>query len=424
MRYLSYLILITILFSCGSGSIGDKLEGSKLNEIFSTNGVPEGYATLFVYREERAATANGVMRVMIDQQKIIELGNGSFTKIYIKPGKHHFKVKFYESDNMSQEFPQGKDMTAGSIWLLMTDYFGETKKLLPYKIDGIKAMLAERPYQESSQKMVSTLNITNEDRELWAEFVNKNSVNAMDNFLYLYPYSPYAKDAKARKEILIKNEIAEFSKTKKKSGPNSIIHFVEQYPQAHNKEEALKEAIKRTNSSSGMKTLASKFPESINLMPSHYKMEFELMNNGPEGMKIEQISKLLNTDKLPAGIVSAKVLASAGAYKDFSADEIRFLQKKGIPSQVIEAMINSNTKAQDEMKRAQKDDALMKQIKELMEKTQQQVSAQAVKNDGGNSTIECIKQKTALDACARTTSGFIKMACDAAARSSFECKAF
>jgi len=421
MRYLSYLILITILFSCGSGSIGDNLEGSKLNEVFSTDGAPEGYATLYIYREARSATALGVMLVLIDQQKIIELGNGSFTKIYIKPGKHHFKVKFYESDNMSQEFPQGNDITAGSIWLLMTDYFGETKKLLPYKLDGIKAMLAERPFQESSQKMVSTLNITNEDRELWVEFINKNSVNAMDNFIYLYPYSPYAKDAKNRKEMLIKNENLELARARKKAGPAPLMSFITLYPQAHNKEVALKEAIKRSTTRNEMKNLAMKFPESISLMPAHYKMEFELMNIGPIDMKIEKISSLLNKEKLPAGIVSAKVLASAGMYKDFSADEIRFLQKMGIESQVIEAMINSNTKAQDEMRQAQKDEAMMKQIKELMEKSQQQVSAQTVKNDGGNSTIECIKQKSALEACAQTTSGFFKMACDATARASFNC---
>ena len=98
-----------------------------------------------------------------------------------------------------------------------------------------------------------------------------------------------------------------------------------------------------------------------------------------------------------------------------------YLQQKGIPSQVIESMILSTTKAHDEIKNAQKDDAMMKQIKELIENSNQKVSAQDIKNDGGNSTIECIKQKTALEACARTTSGFIKMACDAAARSSFEC---
>ncbi|PIP89158.1 MAG: hypothetical protein COW01_00265 [Bdellovibrionales bacterium CG12_big_fil_rev_8_21_14_0_65_38_15] len=421
MKFFILILSHVFLQSCGSGSIGNQLDQNKLNDVFSTSNAPEGMVTLYIYREARAATAYGVMRVLIDGVKVHEIGNGSFTKIYIKPGKHQFYLKFYEDDSMAQTIDSKSPMTADKTWLLATDYFGKNKRLLPMPMESIKAILTDQYYQEPLQESVQTISVTNEDRDLWRDFVSKNSVTAMDNFLYLYPYSPFAKDAKKRKEDLIKKESKDYSTAKKSQGPKKILSYLSEYPQAHNKKDALKEAIRRSSSANQMSEIFKMFPESSALMPAKYQLEFELMAIGPSSMKIENIYELLKKEGLPPGIVSAKILANAGLYKDFTSNEVRYLQQKGIPSQVIESMILSTTKAQDEIKNAQKDDAMMKQIKELIENSNQKVSAQDIKNDGGNSTIECIKQKTALEACARTTSGFIKMACDAAARSSFEC---
>ncbi|MCR4294686.1 MAG: hypothetical protein NUW21_04080, partial [Elusimicrobia bacterium] len=233
---------------------------------------------------------------------------------------------------------------------------------------------------------------------------------------------PYAKEAKARRETLVQNEKREFAKAA--AGYRTILKYLANHPQAHNKEAALKEAIRLGRGSREMRAVYDAHPEASALMPAEYRMEFELLAVGPAELKISRISDYLTKDNLSGGIVAAKIVAQAGIYKDFSVPEIKFLQSRGIPENVIEAMITSTSKAREQVRQAEKDEALMKKIAELIADARQQVDSVAVKADGGNSTIECIKQKTALEACARTTGGFLRIACETAARSSFPCAAF
>lgn len=415
------LVLFLAAQGCGSGVKGVRLRPADADAVFTLDDAPPGYATMFVYREARAATAYGLMRVLIDGVKVYELSNGSFTKLHLKPGKHHFKLRFYDGESMAQDLGD-REITADKPWLLMSDYFGKTQKLTPLTLSQAKAMLAKRHYQAPPAAAVDTITVTEEDHSLWNDFKGKNSVTAMDNFLYLYPRSPYAKDAKERRETLVRNEKQAFAQAT--GGSGAVLKYLASYPQAHNKEQALKEAIRRGRSVQEMRAIYAAHPEAAALMPAEYRMEFELMECGPAGMKVSAIRDLLVKDKLSSGIVSAKIVAQAGIYKDFSVPEIKHLQSLGIPESVIEAMITSTSKAQEQVKQAEKDEAMMKKIAELIANAQKQVDTATVQADGGSSTIECIKQKTALEACARTTSGFLKIACDAAARSSFPCAAY
>lgn len=428
MKCISILLTLFMLFSCASREIrGNKLSEPSLSPVFSNTETPEGYAPLFIYRKPFERNPYGAMKVFIDDQKIIELGNGVFTKVYLRPGKHKFKLTFHEGKHeeyRAQHMSLDQPLTTDKIWLLVSDYSGKSNELIHSDFQKVRILLSEQNYLESPQKIVNSLNVTNEDKELWATFVNKNSVTAMDNFLYLYPYSPYAKDAKNRKEQLIKAEKEQYKLAFSKAGNTGIMKFLKEFPQAHNKEQALKEVIKRSQNRNDMLAVYTLSPESVKFMPLKYKYEFELFNIGPDLMKIKDIYSLLKKDKLSPGIVSAKIIASSGLYKEFSVDEIKFLQQKSIPDNVIESMITSTSKANDEIKQTQKNDELMNQIKKLIAESQQKVSSESIKKDDGNSTIECIKQKSALEACAATTSGFIKMACDAAAKASFECTSF
>lgn len=419
MKKLSIFLVILAAQGCGAGGKGVRLQ-SRRAEVFSFNETPEGYATLFVHREARAATAYGKMRVFIDGVKVHEIANGSFSKIYLKPGKHEFTLRFYDSDTMMQKLGD-REITADKPWLLRSDYFGQTKTLVPLDLAAIRAQLANRLYQEPPAP-VETITVTEEDRALWADFKSKNSVTAMDNFLYLHPLSPYAKEAKARRETLVQNEKREFAKAA--TGHRTILAYLADHPQAHNKEAALKEAIRLGRGAQEMRALYEAYPEAAPLMPAQYRMEYELLSVGPAELRISRISDHLTKDNLSSGIVAAKIVAHAGIYKDFSVPEIKFLQSRGIPENVIEAMITSTSKARDQVRQAEKDEAMMKKIAELIADARRQVDSSAVKADGGNSTIECIKQKTALEACARTTSGFLRIACEAAARSSFPCAAY
>lgn len=131
------------------------------------------------------------------------------------------------------------------------------------------------------------------------------------------------------------------------SAANTIAAYEEvlkQYPQSEHRPKALAAmaVLIKAGGSGGseFKYFVKKYPDGAAYLP----LEQGLGLIGPPGLTVQDI---INQKKqgMADRLLVSKIKSSKGTYKDFSFDEIKMLHQKGLSDDIIEAMIESTTKA-------------------------------------------------------------------------------
>ncbi len=177
--------------------------------------------------------------------------------------------------------------------------------------------------------------------------------------------------------------------------------------------EAMSRLIEKKNDAyERYRNFVDEFPDGMPFVPPFYLLGMV----GPEGMRVHDCVEALKKG-VDAGVLLEQVRRKHGIYEDFTFEEIDILKQMGLPSDIIQAMIESTLEAKQE-----------DQTRERKKTAEQQYLYQApVPSPGGESlqpavdaVQNCAAQAAAREACKRL-SGFAKSLCDTTAQAQFPC---
>jgi hypothetical protein len=174
------------------------------------------------------------------------------------------------------------------------------------------------------------------------------------------------------------------------------------------------------------------YKDAIAFVPFEYRLGL----TGPEGMRVDDILGLLRQG-IEDKVIAAKIRMQNAVYKDFDVKELGALKKMGISGVLVEAMLDSTTRAkraQEELQKKKEMEDLLAEIQRTQKKLESMRVAQerqqsqpsvSVGQDSGpslNDTVKnCAAQVAALEAC-RHLSGIFQAVCRATAKSQFPCQ--
>ena len=214
--------------------------------------------------------------------------------------------------------------------------------------------------------------------------------------------------------------------------------FLKAYPASEHRREALEAMAvltqKRNGTSADYKKFVSSYEDGLEFVPEKYRLAL----TGPEGMRVHDIVALRKKG-VEDNLIGAKIRMGKGKYKDYSFDEMDALKKMGIPAVLIEAMLDSTSRAKREEEELQKKKAMediLAEIHHAQNRLEElkaaqpsaavpaPVSATAQQGQGkslGDTVTNCTAQISALEACKHLPS-FAAMICKATAKSQFPCE--
>ncbi|MHB8843893.1 MAG: ankyrin repeat domain-containing protein [Nitrospirota bacterium] len=232
-----------------------------------------------------------------------------------------------------------------------------------------------------------------------------------------------------------------YAETKTVNTSDAYEKFLLSYPSSENRQDALERMAglisKRNGRYADYRKFVTAYEDGLEYVPVKYRLDL----TGPEGMRVHDIAALRKKG-IEDNLLCAKIRSGKGSYKDFSFEEIGALKKMGISALLIEAMIDSTTRAKREEEDLQKKKAMediLLEIRRAQSKladlksvpstvaapaTPVPVSASAAQSQGPDAatTVQnCTAQIAALEAC-RHLPSFGAMICKAAAKSQFPCE--
>jgi hypothetical protein len=182
----------------------------------------------------------------------------------------------------------------------------------------------------------------------------------------------------------------------------------------------------------GYKKFVDEFQDGMEFIPSTYRLSLV----GPEGMRVNDILGLLNQG-IEDRVVAAKIRMQNGIYKDFDANEMVALKKMGVTGVLIEAMLDSTTRAkraQEEQQKKRDMENLLAEIQHAQQKLDTMKVAQAQQPSRpqastgqesgpslGDTVKNCAAQIAALEAC-KHLPWPANSICAATAKSQFPCQ--
>jgi len=229
---------------------------------------------------------------------------------------------------------------------------------------------------------------------------------------------------------------AAYGETKTVNTFDAYTKFLKAYPSSEHRREALDAMAGliqgRNGTSSDYKKFVLAYEDGLEFVPDKYRLAL----TGPNGMRVYDIVALRKKG-VEENLICAKIRAGKGKYKDYSFEEMDALKKMGVSAVLIEAMIDSTTRAKREEEDLQKRKAMEDILTEIQHaqnrlevlKTAQSsaaapvsVSAQQSQGPSVTDTVtNCTAQIAALEACKHLPS-LGAMICKATAKSQFPCE--
>jgi hypothetical protein len=210
--------------------------------------------------------------------------------------------------------------------------------------------------------------------------------------------------------------------------------FLREYPTSPNRRGALTAMAllikKQKGSYENYRKFVVEFADGLEFVPSPYGLTLA----GPEGMRVHDILILLKQG-LEDAVIAAKIRMQNAGYKDFNFEEIGTLKKMGVTSVLIEAMLDSTSRATREQEDLQKKKDLENLLAEIqrtqkkldtMKVAQQQpqttVQAQQANSPSVGDTVKnCAAQIAALEGC-KQLPWPANSICASTAKSQFPCQ--
>ena len=227
----------------------------------------------------------------------------------------------------------------------------------------------------------------------------------------------------------------EFEAAKSANTFDAYDQFLKAFPSSGNRRPALQAMAALIGMQNGSYEDHRKFvvayEDGLEFVPEKYR----LVLTGPEGLRVHDIAEFRKKG-VGNNIIAAKIRSGKGRYKDFSFDEIDQLKTMGIPEVVVEAMIESTSRAtrdEEELQNKKKMADLLADIQQMQNKLVDLKTAKvsdaampvsAVQSQGpsvSDAVTNCASQVAALEACKYLPS-LGAMVCRAAAKAQFPCE--
>ncbi len=211
--------------------------------------------------------------------------------------------------------------------------------------------------------------------------------------------------------------------------------FLHAYPSSPNKREALTTMSllikKQEDPYQGYKKFIVEYEEGVEFVPSPYRVSLI----GPEGMRVHDILNL-RKHGVEEKVIAAKIRVQNAVYKDFNLEEIGALKSMGMTGGLIEAMLDSTTRAkrdQEELQKKKEMENLLAEIQRTQKKLDEAKAAQerqqsqgVTEQQGsgpslGDTVKNCAAQIAALEAC-KHLPWPANSVCAATAKSQFPCQ--
>jgi hypothetical protein len=179
---------------------------------------------------------------------------------------------------------------------------------------------------------------------------------------------------------------------------------------------------------------AAEFADIVEFVPAEHRLDLI----GPAGIRIHDIHGLLEQGTADKVIV-AKIRMQNCAYKDFDAEELGKLRQMGVTDVLIEAMLDSTTRAkreQDDLRKKNEVEGLMTEIQHMRKKLDELKTAQVEQHSQATSAVaasqvsvpslgdtvnNCASQLAALEAC-KQLPHLAGILCKSVAKSQFPCE--
>jgi tetratricopeptide (TPR) repeat protein len=233
-----------------------------------------------------------------------------------------------------------------------------------------------------------------------------------------------------------KAEAGEYQQATSKNTLDAYAEFLRAHPSSTMRKAAFTAMSllikKQEDPYEGYKKFVAEFQDGIEFIPSTYRLSLI----GPEGMRVKDILGLLNQG-IEDRVVAAKIRMQNGIYKDFDVKEMVALKKMGMTGVLIEAMLDSTTRAnraQEELQKKKDMENLLAEIQHAQQKLdtmkaareQQQSRPQASSGQEsgpslGDTVKNCAAQIAALEAC-KHLPWPANSVCAATAKSQFPCQ--
>jgi tetratricopeptide (TPR) repeat protein len=233
-----------------------------------------------------------------------------------------------------------------------------------------------------------------------------------------------------------KVEAGEYQQATSKNTLDAYAEFLRAHPSSTMRKAAftaMSSLIKKQEDPyEGYKKFVADFQDGMEFIPSTYRLSLI----GPEGMRVNDILELLKQG-IEDTVVAAKIRMQNGIYKDFDAKEMVALKKMGVTGVLIEAMLDSTTRAkraQEELQKKKDMENLLAEIQHAQQKLdtmkaareQQQSRPQASSGQEsgpslGDTVKNCAAQIAALEAC-KHLPWPANSVCAATAKSQFPCQ--
>ena len=258
------------------------------------------------------------------------------------------------------------------------------------------AQAALRSYREPTVSYARltqlALRIANDKKEEFETAKAANTFEAYDKFLKAFPASAYRQTALQAMAALIEKQDRPFE---------------------------------------GYKKFVAAHEDGLEFVPGKYRLGL----TGPEGLRVGDIAGLRKKG-VGDNIIAAKIRSGKGRYRDFSFDEIDQLKQMGVPEVVIEAMLESTSRAvrdEEESQKKKNMEDLLAEIQRMQKKLEELKTAQAsgpaapvpANRSQGPSVVDtvqnCAAQIAALEACKHLPS-LGAMICRSAAKAQFPCE--
>jgi hypothetical protein len=262
--------------------------------------------------------------------------------------------------------------------------------------------------------------VTSSEERLWRHYRKLDTAEGYTRYLESVALSPYRDEAGALRTAAIERERSRIDAAVRAEKPAELASYLASNPGSPLRDEAVRAAVSLLERSKSRGAAYSEFvdhcPHCAALLPRRYA----ILAVGPAGMTVADIVRL-QAQGVGADILAAKIEGGGGEYKDFSFEEIAFLNDLQLSSGVITAMIRSThaqsaRRLQDENRKLQQENVALRQ-----QQATQTAAAPAASAGAAPSVVEeCAKLAAALAACDQG-GGFLKTGCRIIAQSTFQC---